>query len=366
MHQLTAGFLVESTVKDPMRGSSFNYIHFIKDPNFCWLLGNFSALGLCSVVFLLLVNSKACQPAMDFTLTIRNASSRDIQQLLNLGQRRPRREVDRSGRSPLRRPHIQILSHRQQDALRNIPGDTEDDDISAREPRRAHHSPLPREDPDQHLIKKKSIKEPAPNTKHDRLQLFPEFQELPGPLDKTQNTDMMPLERAMQSWRKIWVFGTRDPAADRNAHRWYAAVTEQVGHHQDPAETGPHPQDPAETGPEVKDHPQHTGIDGNLQWSSAWRKRPIYRGDKDRCQAPLLTLMLVCLKIWINFKLIGPAFKFKGLKSPTNPSSISKLLPVLADLVCSMVFYWSMTMSRIEACVHGTILTPNTSTAIIC
>ena len=69
------------------------------------------------------------------------------QQLLNLGQRRPRREIDRSGRSPLRRPHIQILSHRQQGALRNIPRATEDDDTSAREPSRVHQTPLPRRRP---------------------------------------------------------------------------------------------------------------------------------------------------------------------------------------------------------------------------
>ena len=49
---------------------------------------------------------------MDVTLTIRNARPQDVQQLLNL--RRPRRD-----RSPLRRqrPHIQILSNQQQDAL---------------------------------------------------------------------------------------------------------------------------------------------------------------------------------------------------------------------------------------------------------
>ena len=160
---------------------------------------------------------------------------------MNLGQRSPRREVDRFGRSPLRRPHIQILSHRQQDALRNIPRNTEDDDTSAREPSHVHHSPLPRRRP-----RSAPHEEVYQGTRAKRkARPYSAFPRVPRTARSArQDPDMMPLERATHSWRQTWVFGTTYPAADRGAHRWYAVVTEQVGHHQDPAETSPRPQDP--------------------------------------------------------------------------------------------------------------------------
>ena len=84
---------------------------------------------------------------MDVTLTIRNARPQDVQQLLNL--RRPRRD-----RSPLRRqrPHIQILSNQQQDALQALDFRAEQDTPSiSRSVSRSHQElqPLPRRRPDE-------------------------------------------------------------------------------------------------------------------------------------------------------------------------------------------------------------------------
>ena len=80
------------------------------------------------------------EPAMDVTLTIRSARPQDVQQLLNL--RRPRRD-----RSPLRRqrPHIQILSNEQQDALQALDIRSEQESPSASHSvSRPHLEPLPR------------------------------------------------------------------------------------------------------------------------------------------------------------------------------------------------------------------------------
>ena len=82
---------------------------------------------------------------MDVILTIRNARPQDVQQLLGL--RRPRRD-----RSPLRRqrPHIQILSNQQQDAVQALDYRAEQESPSASHSvSRSHQEPLPRRRPDE-------------------------------------------------------------------------------------------------------------------------------------------------------------------------------------------------------------------------
>ena len=141
---------------------------------------------------------------MDFTLTIRNASSRDIQQLLNLGQRRPRREVDRSGRSPLRRPHTQILSHRQQDALRIFLETLKMMILQQGKAvaRTKHH--CQGEDLCQPL-RERFIKAPGPNTRQEHILHSLECLELPHPHppDKIYSIGRMPLLRAIQTFQML-------------------------------------------------------------------------------------------------------------------------------------------------------------------
>ena len=179
---------------------------------------------------------------MDVTLTIRNAS---VQQLLNL--RRPRRD-----RSPLRRqrPHIQILSNQQQDALHSH-------SVS-----RSRQEPLPRRRPDEVYEGTRA------NYKARPYSAFPRVRRASTASAASSSSLRPEAMNRHQAPGVGEVEGPRDIAAQD-----LLLLLPLLLH-------------------------LHADIEARAEedspWSDAWRLKLINNADRDRCPAPWLTLMSAC------------------------------------------------------------------------
>ena len=285
-------------------------------------------------------------------MTIRNASSRDIQQLLNLGQRRPRREIDRSGRSPLRRPHIQILSHRQQDALRNIPRDPEDDETSARERSRAHQAPLPRRRPRsatqeesyqgtraKHKARPYSAFFRVPRASASSRQGPQHRQDAPGAGDAD-------LAANLEIWNDRPRRSSRSPSRPRRDRSLPSRPSRDRSRSPRPS-----PAHRNRRGPLME---QRMEAEANSQRRQ--RQMPSTLVDTDVSMPHNLD------QLEINWA----SFQVQGFELPSQSQQYLQPLRVLADSVCNVASSWSMTMGQIEACVHGTIQIPSICILITC